>query len=75
MGCAVHSLLPAAAGYLTSELNVRFLRPVLLTAGTLVCTGEVVHQGRTTMIASARIVDGDERLIAIAGATCLVRRS
>ena len=26
MGCAVHSLLPVGAGYITSELNVRFLR-------------------------------------------------
>jgi uncharacterized protein (TIGR00369 family) len=74
MGCAVHSLLPAAVGYLTSELNVRFLRPALLTSGPLVCTGEVVHQGNTTAIASARIVDVDERLIAVAGATCLLRR-
>lgn len=75
MGCAVHSLLPAGVGYVTGELNVRFLRPVLLAAGPLVCTGDVVHQGKSTMIASARIVDVDERLIAIAGATCLLRRS
>jgi acyl-coenzyme A thioesterase PaaI-like protein len=27
MGCAVHSLLPAGVGYVTGELNVRFLRP------------------------------------------------
>lgn len=74
MGCAVHSLLPAAVGYLTSELNVRFLRPALLTSGPLVCTGEVVHQGNSTAIASARIVDVNERLIAVAGATCLLRR-
>ena len=33
MGCAVHSLLPAAVGYVTGELNVRFLRPALLAAG------------------------------------------
>jgi uncharacterized protein (TIGR00369 family) len=74
MGCAVHSLLPAAVGYVTSELNVRFVRPALLGAGPLVCTGEVVHEGKSTMIASARIVDADERVIALAGATCLLRR-
>ena len=73
MGCAAHSLLPAAVGYVTSELNVRFLRPAVLGRGPLVCTGEVVHQGKSTMIASARIVDGDERVIALAGATCLLR--
>jgi uncharacterized protein (TIGR00369 family) len=74
MGCAVHSLLPPAVGYVTGELNLRFLRPALLTAGPLSCTGEVVHQGRTTMVTSARIVDADDRVIALAGATCLVRR-
>ena len=74
MGCAVHSLLPAAVGYLTTELNVRFVRPALLTSGPLVCTGEVVHQGNTTAIAAARIVDVKERLIAVAGGTCLLRR-
>jgi uncharacterized protein (TIGR00369 family) len=75
MGCAVHSLLPAAAGYVTGELNVRFLRPALLAAGPLICTGEVVHQDRSTMITSARIVDAEQRVIAISGATCRLRRS
>jgi acyl-coenzyme A thioesterase PaaI-like protein len=42
--------------------------------GPLVCTGEVVHQGRSTMVASARVLDAADRVIAIAGATCLVRR-
>ena len=74
MGCAVHSLLPPAVGYVTAELNVRFLRPALVAGGPLVCRGEVDHQGRSTMVASARILDADDRLIALAGSTCLVRR-
>ena len=74
MGCAVHSLLPPATGYVTGEMNVRFLRPGLLSTGSLVCTGEVVHAGTSTMVAQARVVDEQDRVIAIAGATCLVRR-
>ncbi len=74
MGCAVHSLLPPAVGYVTGELNVRFLRPAVLTSGPLACTGEVVHPGRSSMVASAQVTDADDRVIAIAGATCLVRR-
>ena len=74
MGCAAHSLLPAAVAYVTGELNVRFLRPAVLTGGPLACTGEVVHEGRTTMVTSARVVDANGRVIAIGGATCLVRR-
>ena len=75
MGCAVHSLLPPAVGYVTGELNVRFLRPALLAGAPLSCVGEVDHQGRSTMVASARIVDADDRVIAVAGSTCLVRRT
>ena len=45
MGCAVHSLLPAAVGYVTGEMNMRFLRPACARRRTLVCTGEVVHPG------------------------------
>lgn len=74
MGCAVHSLLPAATGYVTGELNIRFLRPGLLSTGRLVCTGEVVHAGTSTMVAQARVADADDRVLAMAGATCLVRR-
>lgn len=74
MGCAVHSLLPPAVGYVTGELNVRFLRPAVLTSGPLACTGEVVHPGRSSMVASAQVTDAGARIIAIAGATCLVRR-
>jgi uncharacterized protein (TIGR00369 family) len=74
MGCAVHSLLPPAVGYVTGEMNVRFLRPALVTGGPLICTGEVVNQGRSTVVAIADIVDAEERVIAIAGSTCMVRR-
>jgi uncharacterized protein (TIGR00369 family) len=74
MGCAVHSLLPAATGYVTGELNVRFLRPGLLSTGSLVCAGTVIHSGSSAMVAEARVVDEQERVIAVAGATCLVRR-
>ena len=74
MGCAVHSLLPPAVGYVTGELNVRFLRPAVPTAGPLECIGEVVHRGTTTMVTSGRVTDAQGRVIAIAGATCLVRR-
>jgi uncharacterized protein (TIGR00369 family) len=72
MGCAVHSLLPAGAGYVTSELNVRYLRPVGLVTGALVCTGEVLKSGRRSMVVQARVVDDAGRDIAIGGCTCLV---
>jgi len=72
MGCAVHSLLPVGVGYVTSELNVRYLRPAAVATGALVCTGEVVKPGRRSMVVEARITDDSGREIAIGGSTCLM---
>jgi uncharacterized protein (TIGR00369 family) len=72
MGCAVHTLLPVGAGYLTSELNVRYLRSVTVGSGALVCTGDVVKAGRRSVVVQARITDDAGREIAIGGCTCLI---
>ncbi|OLF16368.1 PaaI family thioesterase [Actinophytocola xanthii] len=71
-GCAVHTMLPAGAGYTSLDLNVRFLRAVRVTTGTLTCTGTVTHYGRRTALADARLEDGRGRLIATATSTCLL---
>lgn len=75
MGCAVHSLLPVAARYVTSELNVRFLRAAGLSSGTLLCRGEVIKAGRRSMVVEARVTDDSGREVAIGGCTCLVDAS
>lgn len=72
MGCAVHSLLPVGAGYITSELNVRFLRAAGLATGALLCTGEVLKAGRRTMVVQARVTDDAGSEVAVGGCTCLV---
>ncbi|HWM73778.1 MAG TPA: PaaI family thioesterase [Nocardioides sp.] len=72
MGCAVHSLLPVGAGYVTSELNVRFLRSTGVGTGALVCTGEVLKPGRRSMVVQARVTNDSGRDVAIGGCTCLV---
>jgi len=72
MGCSVHSLLPVGAGYVTSELNVRYLRGAGLATGALLCTGEVVKPGRRSMVVQAKVTDDSGREIAIGGCTCLV---
>lgn len=72
MGCAVHSLLSVGAGYVTSELNVRYLRSAGVATGTLTCTGEVVKPGRRSMVVQARVTDDSGRDVALGGCTCLV---
>ena len=69
MGCAVHSLLPVGAGYVTSECNVRYLRPVAVGSGALICVAEVVRPGRRTMVVESRISEDSGRDIARGGAT------
>jgi len=72
MGCAVHSRLSAGRAYTTLELKVNFLRPVTAHSGPLRSVGQVVHFGRSTALAEAKLVDDKERLYAHATSTCLL---
>lgn len=72
-GCAVHSLLEAGTPYTSLDLAVRFLRPITVETGTVACTGTVVHHGRRTALAEARLTDRDGRLLATASSTCLIQ--
>ena len=71
-GCAVHTRLPAGAGYVTLNLETSFIRPVTVDSGTLTCTGHVVSMGRRVAVADADLVDETGKLVARATATCLV---
>lgn len=74
MGCAVHTLLPAATGYGTVELKVNFLRPIMADVGVLRVEGKVINAGRTLMLAEARLVGRDDgRLYAHGTSTCFVQ--
>jgi uncharacterized protein (TIGR00369 family) len=74
MGCAVQSLLPAGAGYTTLEFKVNFVRAVTRDTGKLLCEGSIVHLGRRSGVASARLTDAQGTLYAHATTTCLVFR-
>jgi uncharacterized protein (TIGR00369 family) len=63
-GCAVHSTLPAGAGYTSLDLVTRFLRPVTVASGALRCKGTVLSRSRTTAPAEARLTDAGGRLAA-----------
>ena len=70
-GCAVHTTLPAGTGYTTTDVQVRFVRPITRDTGRIECIGEVVHRGRTLATAQARIMAGD-RLLAHGTASLLI---
>jgi len=73
-GCAVHSTLPAGARYTSLDLTVKFLRGLDVAVGPVRCEGRVLHSGRRTALAEARLTDSAGRLYAHATSTCLVLR-
>ena len=71
-GCAVQTKLPAGAGYGTIELKVNYVRKIDAETGRLLCTGTVIHAGRTMFTADAKVVDENGKLYAHGSGTFLV---
>ncbi|HLM54754.1 MAG TPA: PaaI family thioesterase [Pyrinomonadaceae bacterium] len=74
MGCAVHSTLPAGAGYTTLEFKVNFLRPLTAETGEVRCEARVIHVGGRTATAEGKVVDAAGKLYAHATTTCIIFR-
>lgn len=74
MGCAVHSTLPAGAGYTTLEIKVNFIRAMSGETGRVRCEAKVVHVGARTATAEGRILDEAGKLYAHGTTTCLILR-
>lgn len=72
MGCAVHTTLPAGAGYTTAQLNLHYLRSMQPGMGTVRAVGTVLHRGRRQATADGRLYDDQDRLLAHGTTTCLV---
>jgi uncharacterized protein (TIGR00369 family) len=72
MGCAVHSTLDQGRGYTSLEIKVNYVRAVTNDSGELSAEGKIVHGGRRSAVAEARVVDAKGRLCATASTTCLV---
>ena len=71
-GCAVQTKLPAGAGYGTIELKVNYVRKIDAEVGRLLCTGTVIHAGRTMLTADAKLTDENGKLYAHGSGTFLV---
>lgn len=74
MGCAVHSMLPARAGYATLEIKVNYVRPMTRDTGPIRAEGMVIHLGGKVATAEGRITDAAGTLYAHATTTCLIFR-
>ncbi len=72
LGAAVYSALGKGSSYTTAQLNVHFVRPLLIGVEGLFAEGEVVRMGRQLATSQGRVVDGQGRLYAHGSATCLI---
>ena len=73
-GCAVHTMLPEGVFYTSLDLSVKFLRSVTVGTGPITAEGTVVHLGRRTALAEAKLTDGAGKLYATATSSCLLVR-
>jgi uncharacterized protein (TIGR00369 family) len=72
LGCAVTSLLPAGKSCATTDLHVRFVRPITIESGRVRCEARVLHLGRTIATAEARLTDAGGKLCAHATTACAI---
>ena len=72
LGCAVHSLLPAASAAPTIQLQVNYIRPITVVTGELRCTGSVIHFGQRSATADGRLTDAAGKLYAHATGTFII---
>lgn len=72
MGCAVQTLLRRGVGYTTLDLQVRYVRPVTVETGTVLAAGSVVHLGRRTATAEARLTAADTGKVLATGTSTLL---
>ena len=75
MGCAVHSTLPAGAGYTTLEIKVNFIRALSAETGVVRCEANIIHVGGRTATAEGKVLDERGRLYAHGTTTCLIFRA
>jgi uncharacterized protein (TIGR00369 family) len=73
IGCAVHTTLPAGAGYTSLTLEVKYVRPITRETGRVRADAEVLHRGRRQATAEARLVDAETgKLLAHGTGTCMI---
>jgi uncharacterized protein (TIGR00369 family) len=72
LAAAIGTALPPQTGLVTSELSLRYLRPVR-AGGDLMARGTLVHAGRSLGLSHVQVTDGAGRLIADGSSMCFIR--
>jgi uncharacterized protein (TIGR00369 family) len=73
LGCSVHTMLPAGVGYTSQTLEVKYLRPITRDTGVVRAGSVVIHKGRKTATAEAKLTSVETgKLLATGTGTCLL---
>jgi uncharacterized protein (TIGR00369 family) len=75
LGLAVDTVTPAGTIWTTTDLHVRFRRPMTADSGTITATGRVEHHGRSTSVSAGEVRDGEGRILATATASLFALRA
>jgi uncharacterized protein (TIGR00369 family) len=73
-GCAVHTLLPAGAGYASIEIKISFLKPLRASAGEIDLHGQALKVGRRVAFAEAHARDQSGELVGHATTSLALNR-
>ncbi len=74
LGTSIFSTLPAGVGCTTIDLHVRYVKPLTLKTGRVLCEAKVLHVGRSIGTAEARLTDESGTLYAHATTACAILR-
>jgi uncharacterized protein (TIGR00369 family) len=74
MGSAVHSMLPAGAGFTIVEFKIDFVRPITVKTGLVRAEGTVVKVGKQIGLADGVMSDANGKVLAKGTTTCLIFR-
>jgi uncharacterized protein (TIGR00369 family) len=71
-GCAVHTLLPAGAGYTSIETKANYTQPLTVESGTVRAEGRVLSKGKRIATAEAKMFAEDGTLVAHGSSTLMI---
>src|SRR5690606_23377837 len=71
LGVSAATRLPAGYDIVTAQLNMNFLKPARV-GDVLTATGTVVHYGARTAVASVRVTNADDMLVATGMGTLMI---
>lgn len=72
IGCALQTKAAPGFFYTTIEIKVNYVRPLLASTGRVFGEATVLHAGRQTALAEARVIDTNGKLFAHATSSCML---